>query len=67
MKRKKGRIGRFSGHRGSPYDRLMKQVDKLVDASANDRMLAKILETYDVFAENYDEDKIDKEEHMVDY
>ena len=45
MARKKGRIGKiFGAIAGSPYDRLMKQVDKLVDASANDRMLAKNLE-----------------------
>ena len=64
-KRKKGRIGKiFGAIAGSPYDRLMKQVDKLVDASANDRMLAKNLEKLvSMTAENYDEDKIDEEEH----
>ena len=61
----KGRIGKiFGAIAGSPYDRLMKQVDKLVDASANDRMLAKIFEKLvSMTAENYDEDKIDEEEH----
>ena len=65
MARKKGRIGKiFGAIAGSPYDRLMKQVDKLVDASANDRMLAKNLEKLvSMTAENYDEDKIDEEEH----
>ena len=65
MARKKGRIGKiFGAIAGSPYDRLLKQVDKLVDASANDRMLAKNLEKLvSMTAENYDEDKIDEEEH----
>ena len=65
MARKKGRFGKILGAiAGSPYDRLLKQVDKLVDASANDRMLAKNLEKLvSITAENYDEDKIDEEEH----
>ena len=42
MAKKKGRMGKiFGAIAGSPYERLLKQVDKLVEASVNDRMLAK--------------------------
>ena len=65
MAKKKGRFGKFLGAiAGSPYERLLKQVDKLVVASANERMLAKNLEKLvSIPAENYDEQKIDEEEH----
>ena len=54
----------FGAIAGSPYERLLKQVDKLVEASVNDRMLAKNLQKLvSITAENYDEDKIDEEEH----
>ena len=42
MAKKKGRMGKiFGAIAGSPYERLLKQVDKLVEASVNVRMLAK--------------------------
>jgi len=65
MAKKKGRMGKiFGALAGSPYERLLKQVDKLVEASVNDRMLAKNLEKLvSITAENYDEEKIDEEEH----
>ena len=65
MARKKRRIGKILGAiAGSPYERLLKQVDKLVETSVNERMLAKNLEKLvSITAENYDEEKIDEEEH----
>ncbi|MBA86903.1 MAG: hypothetical protein CMB29_02405 [Euryarchaeota archaeon] len=65
MARKKRGIGKILGAiAGSPYERLLKQVDKLVETSVNERMLAKNLEKLvRITAENYDEDKIDDEEH----
>jgi len=65
MAKKKGRIGKiFGAIAGSPYERLLKQVDKLVETSVNERMLAKNLEKLvGITAQNYDEDKIDEEEH----
>ena len=44
MAKKKGRLGRlFGAITGSPYERLIKQVDKLVEASDDDRTLGKNL------------------------
>lgn len=65
MARKKSRFGKFIGAiAGSPYERLLKQVDKLVEASQNERILARNLEKLVLItAENYDEEKIDEEEH----
>ena len=65
MARKKRGIGKILGAiAGSPYERLLKQVDKLVETSVNERMLAKNLEKLvSITAENYDEEKIDDEEH----
>ena len=65
MARKKRGIGKFLGAiAGSPYERLLKQVDKLVETSVNERMLAKNLEKLvTITATNYDEEKIDEEEH----
>ena len=65
MARKKRGLGKFIGAiAGSPYERLLKQVDKLVETSVNERMLAKNLEKLvRITAQNYDEEKIDEEEH----
>ena len=62
MARKKRGIGKILGAiAGSPYERLLKQVDKLVETSVNERMLAKNLEKLvSITAENYDEEKIDE-------
>ena len=50
MAKKKGRMGKiFGAIAGSPYERLLKQVDKLVEASVNDRMLAKNLQKLQKF------------------
>jgi len=65
MAKKKGRLGRiFGAITGSPYERLMKQVDKLVETSDNDRILGKnLVKLVKITGQNYEEEKIDEEEH----
>jgi hypothetical protein len=65
MAKKKSRIGRlFGAITGSPYERLLKQIDKLVDSSEDDRILSKnLLKLVKITGENYEEEKIDEEEH----
>ena len=65
MAKKKGRIGRiFGAITGSPYERLMKQVDKLVDMDESDRVLAKnLVKLVKITGQNYEEEKIGEEEH----
>ena len=51
---------------GSPYERLLKQVDKLVETSVNERMLAKNLEKLvSITAENYDEENDEEEYDLI--
>ena len=65
MAKKKGRLGRlFGAITGSPYERLIKQVDKLVETSDGDRILGKnLLKLVKITGQNYEEEKIDEEEH----
>ena len=66
MAKKKGGFGRFLGAlAGTPYERLLKQVDKLASEHANDdRKLARTLKKLvTIVAENYEEENIDEEEH----
>jgi hypothetical protein len=65
MAKKKGRLGRlFGAITGSPYERLIKQVDKLVEASDDDRTLGKnLVKLVKITGQNYEEEKIDEEEH----
>lgn len=65
MARKKGRLGRiFGAITGSPYERLIKQVDKLVETSEDDRILGKnLVKLVKITGQNYEEEKIDEEEH----
>ena len=65
MAKKKGRLGRlFGAITGSPYERLIKQVDKLVETSDDDRILGKnLLKLVKITGQNYEEEKIDEEEH----
>jgi hypothetical protein len=65
MAKKKGRLGRlFGAITGSPYERLMKQVDKLVETSEDDRTLGKnLVKLVKITGQNYEEEKIDEEEH----
>ena len=65
MAKKKGRLGRlFGAITGSPYERLIKQVDKLVETSDDNRILGKnLLKLVKITGQNYEEEKIDEEEH----
>tara|TARA_B110000444_G_scaffold260931_1_gene310006 strand:- start:4073 stop:4768 length:696 start_codon:yes stop_codon:yes gene_type:complete len=65
MAKKKGRLGRlFGAITGSPYERLAKQVDKLVETSDDDSILGKnLLKLVKITGQNYEEEKIDEEEH----
>ena len=65
MAKKKGGFGRFLGAiTGTPYERLLKQVDKLVDQYDDDEELADQLEALvDQAGDAYEEETIDEEEH----
>ncbi len=65
MAKKKGGFGRFLGAiTGSPYERLVKQIDKTVDESSGDTALAKALnKLVKVVQQQYEEGTIDDEEH----
>ncbi len=66
MAKKKGGFGRFIGAlTGTPYERLLKQVDKLVsEHEDDDRKLARTLnKLVSIVSENYEEENIDEEEH----
>tara|TARA_B100000767_G_scaffold192614_1_gene179767 strand:+ start:647 stop:1336 length:690 start_codon:yes stop_codon:yes gene_type:complete len=65
MAKKKGGLGRFLGAiTGSPYERLQKQIDKVVSEAGSDRALAKTLKKLvNVIGQQYDEGNIDEEEH----
>jgi hypothetical protein len=66
MAKKKGGFGRFIGAlTGTPYERLLKQVDKLVsEHEDDDRKLARTLQKLvKIVGENYEEENIDEEEH----
>lgn len=66
MAKKKGGFGRFLGAiTGTPYERLLKQVDKLVNEfEDDDRKLAKNLNKLaKMIGEQYEEENLDEEEH----
>ncbi len=65
MAKKRGGFGRiFGAITGSPYERLLKQVDKVVSESGNDRALAKTLrKLVKTVTNQYEEGNIDEEEH----
>ncbi|MCP2505181.1 MAG: hypothetical protein NLN65_07800, partial [Candidatus Poseidoniaceae archaeon] len=66
MAKKKGGFGRFIGAlTGTPYERLLKQVDKLVTEHQDDDLkLARTLKKLvNIVAENYEQENIDEEEH----
>ncbi|HJL96890.1 MAG TPA: hypothetical protein QF401_01940 [Candidatus Poseidoniaceae archaeon] len=66
MAKKKGGFGRFIGAlTGTPYERLLKQVDKLVNEHEDDdRKLARTLQKLvNIVGENYEQENIDEEEH----
>lgn len=54
----------FGAITGSPYERLIKQVDKLVETSEDDSILGKnLVKLVKITGQNYEEEKIDEEEH----
>ena len=65
MAKKKGGFGRFLGAiTGTPYERLLKQIEKAEDNIEDDDDLAIALEDIvDKAREAYDEEEIDEEEH----
>ena len=65
-KKKRGGFGRFLGAlTGTPYERLLKQVEKLASEHADDeRKLGKALKKLvDVVGTAYEEEEIDEDEH----
>ncbi len=65
-KKKRGGFGRLLGAlTGTPYERLLKQVEKLANEHANDeRKLGKALKKLvDVVGTAYEEEEIDEDEH----
>ena len=65
-KKKRGGFGRFLGAlTGTPYERLLKQVEKLANEHADDeRKLGKALKKLvDVVGTAYEEEEIDEDEH----
>ena len=64
-KKKKGGLSRFLGAiTGSPYERLQKQIEKMVAESSSDKSLAKSIEKMvKLIANQYEEGNIDEEEH----
>ena len=65
MAKKKRGFGRiFGAITGSPYERLLKQVDKVVAEAGSDRALAKTLrKLVKTASQQYEEGNIDEEEH----
>ncbi len=66
MAKKKGGFGRFLGAiTGTPYERLLKQVDKLVsEFEDDDRKLARNLnKLVTMVGQQYEEENLDEEEH----
>ena len=66
MAKKKGGLGRiFGAITGSPYERLLKQVEKLVkENKGNEGKLAKHLKKLvQIVSQNFKEENIDEEEH----
>ena len=63
-KKKKGGLSRFLGAiTGSPYERLQKQIEKMVAESSSDKSLAKSIEKMVKLIANQYEGNIDEEEH----
>ena len=65
MAKKKGGFGRFLGAiTGSPYERMQKQIDKVIDEAESDRALSKILKKMvKAIGQQYEDENIDEEEH----
>lgn len=65
MAKKKGGFGRFLGAlTGSPYEQLLKQIEKLTDSTEDDAELGRKLKKLSkVVQQRYTEEAIDDEEH----
>jgi len=65
MAKKKGGFGRFLGAiTGSPYERMQKQIDKVIDEAESDRALSKTLKKMvKAIGQQYEDENIDEEEH----
>ncbi len=66
MAKKKGGFGRFLGAiTGTPYERLLKQVEKLSDQFEDDEdeLAAQLDAMVDAVGDAYEEETIDGEEH----
>ena len=65
MAKKKGGFGRFLGAiTGSPYERLLKQIEKVRAEAGSERALATTLKKLvKIIADQYNEENIDDEEH----
>lgn len=66
MAKKKSGFGRFLGAiTGSPYERLLKQIDKMVDQFEDDQeeLAAQLEALVDQAGDAFEEENIDEEEH----
>ena len=64
-KKKKGGLGRLIGAiTGSPFERLQKQIEKVIEDAVTDKELAKSLnQLVKITVQQYEEGNIDEEEH----
>ena len=67
MAKKKGRFGKFLGAlTGTPYDRLLKQVENITDSHEGDRELSRAVKRMVGTVTNaYKDDRIDDDEHDI--
>ena len=66
MAKKKGGFGRFVGAlAGTPYDRLMKLIEKTVNQNDDDDLAREITKLSKIIEQNYADDKIDADEHDI--
>ena len=66
-KKKKGGLGRlFGAITGGPFERLQKQIDKIIAENESEKKLARSLEQLvRVIGQQYEEGNIDEEEHDI--
>jgi hypothetical protein len=66
-KKKKGGLGRlFGAITGSPFERLQKQIDKIIEENESDKNLARSLDQLvKITGKQYEEGNIDEEEHDI--
>jgi hypothetical protein len=66
-KKKKGGLGRlFGAITGGPFERLQKQIDKIIEENESEKKLARSLEQLvKIIGKQYEEGNIDEEEHDI--